>query len=348
MRIGYAPGACLRSRLMELGHLLAALSQAGLVTPAGYDAYVHRIVFPLEGNLYGRSISASAPPHRFLPGSKGGLYRWDEVRRYREVILVEGHCLRSTGPDQWAVHVPLGKLKTERLVPVDPFVCKFAQRLRFFRSLERLPNDGFLLPRPRSKEALIRQLRDYLHQVCHEIGLPTRIVPHQFRHTYASEMLRAGVGLPALMNLLGHVDPDMTMRYLDVTLTDLKREFHLARSKPRHLTPQPNPPVVPLRTGLAGVIHALAGAQHVLEMFPPDAVRRRYALLPRPTLQSAHKNHRRGKVHRAQLNPRLRQRLAGKAPIRTEQQLCGRDAVYSSSRGNGQHRQSPVMIQATG
>jgi integrase len=44
--------------------------------------------------------------------------------------------------------------------------------------------------------------------------------------------LRAGVGLPALMNLLGHVDPDMTMRYLDVTLTDLKREFELARLKP--------------------------------------------------------------------------------------------------------------------
>jgi DNA primase len=90
MRIGYAPGACLRSWLMELGHPLAALCQAGLVTSAGYDAYVHRIVFPLEGNLYGRSISASAPPHRFLPGSKGGLYRWDEVRRCREVILVEG------------------------------------------------------------------------------------------------------------------------------------------------------------------------------------------------------------------------------------------------------------------
>jgi hypothetical protein len=91
----------------------------------------------------------------------------------------------------------VGKLKTERLVPVDPFVCKFVHRLRFFRSLERLPDDGFLLPRPRSKEALIRELRDYLHQVCHEIGLSTRIVPHQFRRMYASEMLRAGVGLPA-------------------------------------------------------------------------------------------------------------------------------------------------------
>ncbi|PYU38016.1 MAG: hypothetical protein DMG54_31625 [Acidobacteria bacterium] len=50
-----------------------------------------------------------------------------------------------------------------------------------------------LLARPRSKEALVRQLRDYLHQVCHALGLPTRIVPHQFRHTYATEMLRAGV-----------------------------------------------------------------------------------------------------------------------------------------------------------
>ena len=80
-------------------------------------------------------------------------------------------------------------------------------------------------------------------------------------------MLRAGVGLPALMNLLGHVDPDMTMRYLDVTLTDLKREFQLARSKPRHLTPQPNPSIAPLRVGLAGVIDALSGAHHVLEMF---------------------------------------------------------------------------------
>ena len=87
------------------------------------------------------------------------------------------------------------------------------------------------------------------------------------RHTYASELLRAGVGLPALMNLLGHVDPDMTMRYLDVTLTDLQREFQLARSKPRHLAPQPTSLLAPARTGLNGVIDALSGAQHVLEMF---------------------------------------------------------------------------------
>jgi len=91
MRIGYAPGGgCLRRWLTLLGFPLPALLQSRLVTAAGYDAYMHRIVFPLEGNLYGRSLSASAPPHRFLPGAKGGLYGWEQVRRYREVILVEG------------------------------------------------------------------------------------------------------------------------------------------------------------------------------------------------------------------------------------------------------------------
>ena len=90
MRIGYAPGGCLRGWLTQLGHSLPALQEAGLVTGVGYDAYVRCIVFPLEGNLYGRSLSLAAPPHRFLPGSKGGLYAWKQAQSYPEVILVEG------------------------------------------------------------------------------------------------------------------------------------------------------------------------------------------------------------------------------------------------------------------
>jgi site-specific recombinase XerD len=176
-------------------------------------------------------------------------------------------CLRSAAPQQWAIHVPLGKLKTERMVPVDWLVCEVVQRLAFFRSLDPLPADGWLLARPRTKEALVRQLRDYLHQVCHSLALPTRIVPHQLRHTYATEMLRAGVSFPVLMKLLGHTSPEMTMRYVDVALTDLQREFQRARSQPRHLVPQPKLPSARLRAGLDGVIDSLLAAQHVLEMF---------------------------------------------------------------------------------
>jgi hypothetical protein len=69
------------------------------------------------------------------------------------------------------------------------------------------------------------------------------------------------------MTLLGHTSPDMTMRYVDVALTDLRREFDLARSQLGHLVPQPKTPVASLRAGLDGVIDALLSAQHMLEMF---------------------------------------------------------------------------------
>ena len=176
-------------------------------------------------------------------------------------------CLRALAPGEWAIHVPLGKLKTERMVPIDASVSELVQRLRFFRSLDPLRADGRLLARPSSKNALVRQLRDYLHQVCFSLGLSTRIVPHQFRHTYATEMLRAGVSFPVLMKLLGHTNPEMTMRYVDVALTDLQREFHQARSHPKYLIPQLKVSSPQLRAGLDGVIDSLLAAQHVLEMF---------------------------------------------------------------------------------
>jgi len=176
-------------------------------------------------------------------------------------------CLRSTGPHQWAIHVPLGKLKTERMVPVDSLVVTVVQRLRFFRFLDPHPLDGWLLARRSTRNALIRQFRRYLHQVCHSLGLSVRIVPHQLRHTYATEMLRAGVSFPALMKLLGHTSPDMTMLYVEVALNDLQREFQQARLKPRHLIPQPKTSFSLTRTGLNGVTDSLIAAQHALEMF---------------------------------------------------------------------------------
>lgn len=186
--------------------------------------------------------------------------------RIGECIDLSYDCLRSTGPNQWAIHVPLGKLQTERMVPVDAFVCELVQRLRFFRSLDPMPPDEWLLARPGTKGALVRQFRDYLHQVCHAIGLPTNIVPHQTRHTFATEMLRAGVSFPVLMKLLGHSDPAMTMRYVDISLTDLQREFQLARQHPRHLPPKPKTSSL-AKTGIDAVRDALIAAQHVMEMF---------------------------------------------------------------------------------
>ena len=186
--------------------------------------------------------------------------------RIGEAADLSFDCLHASGTDQWTIHVPLGKLKTERMIPVDAFVRELVQRIRFFRSFDPLPADGRLLACSSTREALIRKLRRYLHEVCAEVGIGKRIVPHQMRHTYASEMLRSGVDFFSVMKLLGHASPEMTMLYLEIALTDLQREFHLARSQPRHLAPQPNTQVAP-RAGLDGVIDSLLTAQHVVEMY---------------------------------------------------------------------------------
>jgi len=94
LEIGYAPGGSLRRHLTARGYSFELLRQVGLLNANGSDAFYRRIVFPLRQgehivNLYGRSIG-TAFPHRFLHGSKGGLYAWEKVRHYSEVILVEG------------------------------------------------------------------------------------------------------------------------------------------------------------------------------------------------------------------------------------------------------------------
>jgi DNA primase catalytic core len=94
MQIGYAHGGSLRRHLTAQGYSFDLLRRLGLLNSQGCDAFYRRIVFPCcHGghvvNLYGRSIAA-AFAHRFLPGSKGGLYAWEQVQQCPEVILVEG------------------------------------------------------------------------------------------------------------------------------------------------------------------------------------------------------------------------------------------------------------------
>lgn len=84
-------------------------------------------------------------------------------------------------------------------------------------------------------------------------------------------MLRLGVSLPALMQLLGHKDIRMTLRYLQVTQEDLQREFHLARQNAAqpHLLPQLPVPcgAASSTANLTGIRQALAATRHLLEMF---------------------------------------------------------------------------------
>jgi hypothetical protein len=89
------------------------------------------------------------------------------------------------------------------------------------------------------------------------------------RHTFASEMLCLGVGLPALMQLLGHKDIRMTLRYVQVTQQDLQREFHAARQRAPYPYPAPILSVsnCPTSADPPGIRQAIAATRHLLEMY---------------------------------------------------------------------------------
>lgn len=217
--------------------------------------------------------------------------------RIGECIDLALDCLRQIGLDQWALHVPLGKLHTERLVPVDADGCRIMHRILALRALAppaRLAKSaGFLLPRYGGHYALYQTLLLALAGAARRAGCSCGVTPHRLRHTFASEMLRLGVSLPALMQLLGHKDIRMTLRYVQVTQQDLQHEFHTARQRlPRpHCVPVISVPHCPSRADRPGILQALAATRHLLETYrrtiPDEKTRRRLQRLDRRLLDVA-------------------------------------------------------------
>ena len=189
--------------------------------------------------------------------------------RIGETVDLSADCLRHLGGDDWALHVPVGKLHNDRWTPVTAEVRELIARLRFLATLSPAADNRFLLPYRAGRITLCQDLRKALTKAASHAGIVAHIVPHQLRHTYATTMLRAGVSLPALMKLLGHRTANMTLRYVEVTQKDLQREFQRAQQKPRHLIPTPAPLATadPDPADAPAIVERLSGAIRVLDLF---------------------------------------------------------------------------------
>src|SRR5882724_5046842 len=49
--------------------------------------------------------------------------------------------------------------------------------------------------------------------------------PHRFRHTFGSDMIRAGISLPALQRLMGHANIETTLLYIQISPQDVFAEY---------------------------------------------------------------------------------------------------------------------------
>jgi site-specific recombinase XerD len=135
--------------------------------------------------------------------------------RISECINLPLDCLQQISEQQVALRVPLGELHSERLVPVDEETQQVVARMVELGALTPIPeheSQAFLLPRYWQPETWYRVLHDTLADMARAAGCTGRFNPHRLRHSFATEMVRLGVSLPALMQMMGHRDIRMTLR----------------------------------------------------------------------------------------------------------------------------------------
>ena len=87
-------------------------------------------------------------------------------------------------------------------------------------------------------------------------------------------MVRLGVSLPALMQMMGHKDIRITLRYVEVVQLDLHREFHRARQSTASLYSIPQLPLpsstAPTRIDLDAIRQSIAATHHLLQLLQPQ------------------------------------------------------------------------------
>jgi len=114
-----------------------------------------------------------------------------------------------------------GKGNKLRFLPLAP---ETVQLLDHYRRLERPPVGTALflsLKGPaRGTRMTLAGLRSLFRYHRQRTGVQLAN-PHRFRHTFASDMVRGGISLPALMQLMGHADIQTTLRYVQITPQDV-------------------------------------------------------------------------------------------------------------------------------
>ncbi len=225
----FAPGFqtwCWRQSRLGYGRLRPALTQLRVKIPK-------RVVVPL-------SIDEV---HHF----------WSSFRTSRDLAIVGLmllHGLRSCevlSLNREDIQLPelqirvQGKGKRVRVLPLDRDSVKLVDH---YLCLERPPHCGEALfvslkGPSRGTRMTPAGLRSLFRHHRKNTGV-SKANPHRFRHTFASDMLRAGVSLPALMQLMGHAQIQTTMIYLQLTPQDVWEQYaravaHLIRPAPPSL-----------------------------------------------------------------------------------------------------------------
>jgi len=113
-----------------------------------------------------------------------------------------------------------GKGGHERSIPLNPELAEVLRSYAHARGAA-LPTASFFRSRfggALTRGAVYERVRTWGQRS--RVGIP--LSPHRLRHTFATHLVRAGVGLVTIRDLLGHRQITSTQIYLHVTAEDLR------------------------------------------------------------------------------------------------------------------------------
>ena len=142
--------------------------------------------------------------------------------RSREVLALQLEDLLFSEA-QLRVH---GKGLRVRMLPLPPETMRILQcYLKTERPLTNVP-EVFVGLKGRARGSSLKPagLRSLFRHHRTTSGVQPAN-PHRFRHTFGSDMIRAGVSLPALMRLMGHAHIHTTLLYIQLTPQDVFAEY---------------------------------------------------------------------------------------------------------------------------
>ncbi len=163
--------------------------------------------------------------------------------RIGELLDLQLDCVIDVDQHGHWLKVPLGKLATERMVPLEPDTLAVLDTWTRQRSTQRaLPhpvtgNPADFLFIEHGRRPTGHRFRQGLRDAVTAAGLtgpdhtPLRVTPHQLRHTFGTTLINNGMSLPGLMALLGHATPDMTLRYAQLANPTIRAAYQDAIAK---------------------------------------------------------------------------------------------------------------------
>lgn len=152
--------------------------------------------------------------------------------RSGELLSLSYDCLNEDGRGGFYLKIPLGKLNSERMVPIDSDTASLCQSIREqTRSHLKSPGPKYLLSRPTGAPLTYRTLVITINRIATSLDAGGPVGTHRLRHTYACWLLNGGLSLVSLKEILGHRSLYMTLGYAKATPETIRNEYLAAVQK---------------------------------------------------------------------------------------------------------------------